>query len=139
MKWFAHSLVLLATLGLASAASAADSARKAAKAKDKPVRGQVISVEAQSIKIKSPGKKGQEPTEQVLAINDKTKIEIDGKEAKLADLKPRQRIMATLDAGVVTKIETLGKAGGKGETPAKPDKPNKPNKPNKKAEKADKA
>ena len=136
MKWFAHSVVLLAALGIASAASAADPAKKAARQKDKPVRGQVVSVEGQNIKIKSPGKKGEEPTEQVLAVNDKTKIEIDGKEAKLADLKPRQRIMATLEAGAVTKIETLGKAGGKGETPTKPDKPNKPNKPNKKANKA---
>ena len=104
MKMWTKFLAVLAIVGMVGVAKAADD-QKAPAAKDKPaktdkaakggkknnaVKGEVVSVDGSVLKIKN-GRKGQE--KEVTVVTDtKTVVMIEGKPAKLADLKAGQKV-----------------------------------------------
>ena len=101
---FVAVLTIASTAGLINAADdkpAADKPQKAAKAdktakaqkagkKVAAVRGEVVSVDGGTLKIKT-GKKA-DAKELTIATDASTAVMIEGKAAKLADLKPGQRV-----------------------------------------------
>jgi hypothetical protein len=133
MKHWSKYLAIIAIVGMISAARAADDKPKPEKGGDKPakadkpakqkaVRGEVVSVDGSTLKVKT-GKKGQEQEVNV-ATDANTVVMIEGKPAKLADLKPGQKVQITPDTGTAAKIavpaakpkkENAGKPAEKGE------------------------
>ena len=106
MKTLTKLMAVLAILGFVNVAMAADDAapkadkpNKAAKAdKAKPgkptgkvIKGQVVSVDGSTLKIKTGGKKAEQK-EVTVTTDASTKVVIEGKQATLADLKPGQKI-----------------------------------------------
>ena len=69
-------------------------------AKAKAVRGKVVKVDGDKLVI-AKGKNGEEVT---IATNADTKITIEGKEAKLADLQAGQVVAVTPAEGTATTI-----------------------------------
>jgi len=76
---------------------------KAEKASKKGLKGSVVKVDGTKLVI-SAGKKS-DPKEVTVETDDKTVITVDGAAAKLADLKPGQKVTISPDAGTATKIE----------------------------------
>jgi hypothetical protein len=78
-------------------------ADKPAKAKKNTIKGAVVKVDGTKLIVNS-GKKGGDK-EVTVETNEKTVIIIEGKEGKLADLKPGQRVTVSPETGVAEKIE----------------------------------
>lgn len=76
---------------------------KAEKASKKGLKGSVVKVDGTKLVI-SAGKKS-DPKEVTVETDDKTVITVDGTAAKLADLKPGQKVTISPDTGTATKIE----------------------------------
>jgi hypothetical protein len=96
-----HLLSLLtlvaATAFVAAPALAADTAHE----------GTVVSAEAGKLTMTKKG----DTKEHSHAITDKTTITLDGKPAKLTDLKKGQHVKVTIDDTMaVTKVEAMAKA-----------------------------
>ena len=110
MKVFMSAIVALLICGLVGVVQA--KAPADGKKKEKPVRGQIISVAADgtSVVIMTAGKTASEMT---ITTDAKTKVTVDGTEAKLADLKKDLYVLVTPGTGVATTITA---------TTAKPDK-----------------
>ena len=113
MQGFAKYIAVLALVGFCGVAIAAD---KPAAAGDKPAKkaadgvgGEVVSVDGTNVKIK--GKDGAEVT---VATDANTAVMIDGKEAKVADLKAGQKVRVSPATGTAAKITV----GGGGKKPA---------------------
>lgn len=118
MKLRTHLLAAALAFGLAVPAFAADKPEKpagdkpaAAAAADKPakgdkkakgVRGKVVKVDGDKL-VLSSGKKGEEK-EVAVTTGASTKVVIDGKEAKLADLKAGQVVMVSPAEGTAETI-----------------------------------
>jgi len=66
--------------------------------------GQVVKVEGDKLIIKTRGEGGAEGKEVTVATDANTKVTIDGKEAKLSDLKPGNRVVITPKEGVAKEI-----------------------------------
>jgi hypothetical protein len=95
---------LLAVLTIVSMVSVVGAADKPAKADKKAtLKGSVVKVDGTNLLIKA-GKKGEEK-DVTVATDDKTVIMVDGKEAKLADLKEGQKVTISPETGTATKIE----------------------------------
>ncbi|HEY7120347.1 MAG TPA: hypothetical protein VH475_27410 [Tepidisphaeraceae bacterium] len=102
MKVWTKLLAVLAILAMVSAVNAAD--KKAAKAEKKAVlRGQVVKVDGTKVVINSGKKNNQK--EVTVETDDKTVVTIEGKQGKLADLQPGQRVVVKPDTGTATSIE----------------------------------
>ena len=76
---------------------------KADKPAKKGLKGSVVKVDGTKLVI-SAGKKS-DPKEVTVETDDKTVITVDGAAAKLADLKPGQKVTISPDSGTATKIE----------------------------------
>jgi len=84
------------------------------------LRGQVASVDGAKIVVKTRGRGGAEGQEVTVTTDDKTAVTIDGKEAKVADLKADLYVTVTPAEGTATKIEASTKAPGRATRPAAP-------------------
>ena len=105
MKLVRNVVVLVVVLGLAGFVSAADATKKKDKPKAAPaVTGVVQSVDGAKVTVKTPAKKGAPADEVVVETNDKTVVTIDGKEAKVADLKKGMQVKITPKTGAAEKI-----------------------------------
>ena len=102
MKVWTKLFAVLAMVALVSAVNAADPKPPKA-AKKASLKGAVVKVDGTKLVVNN-GKKGGDK-EVTVETNDKTVVMIEGKEAKLADLKPGQRVTVTPDTGVAEKIE----------------------------------
>jgi hypothetical protein len=87
---------------MVSAVNAADD-KGAPPAKTTTLKGKVVKVDGKSVVV-STGKKNA-TKEVTVATDDKTVVTIEGKDAKLADLQPGQKVVVTPDTGTATKIE----------------------------------
>ena len=102
------ALLIGGLVGVAQAKKPADGKGKTGK----PVRGQIVSVAADgtNVVVMTSGKKATEIT---VTTDDKTKVTIDGTDAKLADLKKDLWVQITPGTGLATDIKA---------TTAKPEK-----------------
>lgn len=91
----AVGLVLVALL--AGQALAGEGGRRPQNA----IFGTVVKVDGDKLIIKTGGEDGKEVT---VATDANTKVTIDDKDAKLADLKPGNRVMVTPKDGVAKEI-----------------------------------
>ncbi|MDB5304399.1 MAG: hypothetical protein JWM97_1948 [Phycisphaerales bacterium] len=97
MKYVIALVALVGFLGFSSFVNAADPAPKAAK----PKVGHFVKIDGKNLVYKGgPAGKGKEHT---IVIDDKTKVTVDGKEAKIDDLKEGTYIEVT----VVEKVATV--------------------------------
>src|SRR3954469_10031516 len=96
-KLFAVFAVALMTAAVPAAEKPAKAAKKAG------LKGSVVKVDGTKLVISS-GKKA-EAKEVTVETNDKTVITVDGVTAKLADLKPGQKVVITPDTGTAEKID----------------------------------
>jgi hypothetical protein len=108
MKAWTKLLAALAIAVMTSAAVpavAADDkpATPAKAAKKAGLRGSVVKVDGTKLVI-STGKKA-EAKEVTIETSDKTVITVEGQTAKLADLKPGQKVVITPDTGTAEKID----------------------------------
>ena len=78
------------------------------KPKAEGLRGIVVKVEGTNLVIKVRQKEG-EPKEVTVATDEKTEVMLDGKAAKLADLKPEMRVMVTPETGTAEKVRATSK------------------------------
>jgi len=97
MQVFAKFLAVLAIVGFVGFVGAAD--KPAKEGKKAGVRGEVVSVDGASVKIKT--KDG----EVTVATDDKTVVTVDGAASKVADLKAGQRVMVSPATGTAATIE----------------------------------
>lgn len=99
-------LAILIVLGVAGAAMCQD--KEAPKEKPKGLFGKVVKVDGKNVVIKiRPAKQGDEPKEMTVTTDDKTEVTIEGKPAKLEDLKADMRVMVTPETGTAAKIAVL--------------------------------
>lgn len=109
MKAWTKLLAALAVAVMISAAVPAMAADekpatpKADKASKKGLKGSVVKIDGTKLVI-SAGKKA-DPKEVTVETDDKTVITVGGTAAKLADLKPGQKVTISPDSGTATKIE----------------------------------
>ena len=83
---------------------------------DKSITGTVVSVSGTSLTVSVTNKKGKSK-ERHIKTNDKTKITLDGKEAKLSELKKDEQVSVTLAHGTASDISASSapsNAGGAG-------------------------
>jgi hypothetical protein len=92
-------LAMVAVVGLFTyALVAADDAPKPERAKG--LRGVVVKVDGANVTIKKMAKEEADRVEVVVLTDDKTKVTIEDKDAKVADLKADMRVLITPeDAG----------------------------------------
>jgi hypothetical protein len=102
MKLCTKLFAVLAIVAMVSAVNAADD-KGAPPAKTTTLKGKVVKVDGKSVVV-STGKKSA-PKEVTVATDDKTVVTIEGKDAKLSDLQPGQKVVITPDTGTATKIE----------------------------------
>jgi hypothetical protein len=110
MKTWTTMVAMFVMALLVSTAMAAD---KPAKAKPVTVAGSITAVSADSITVQ-PGDAAKPAV--TAAINEKTKIRVDGKEAKADALKVGQKVTVRLDAEGKTALGIMtGEMKGHGE------------------------
>jgi hypothetical protein len=68
------------------------------------LRGTIVKVEGANVIVKTMARGTTEAKEVTVATDDKTAVTVDGKEAKLADLKAGMRVNVTPAEGTATKI-----------------------------------
>jgi hypothetical protein len=104
MKLWTTVLAVLALAVMTATVPAADKPAKAAKGEKKAtLKGSIVKVDGNKLVI-SAGKKS-DAKEVTVETDDKTEITVEGQPAKLADLKPGQRVVVTPETGTATKIE----------------------------------
>jgi hypothetical protein len=110
LKWVLVAVVVMGVVGIAMAQDGAD------KPKDKPkvLRGTVVKVDGTNVTILTRASKDAEAKEVIVATDEKTKITIDGKEAKLEDLKKDIRVQVTPDTGTAVEIKARAPKQPKG-------------------------
>ena len=105
----ARLLAALAAVGLVlSVAFAVETDTKPAV---KTLVGKVVKVEGEKVIVKTGDK---EPKEVTVTTDAKTKVTVDGKEAKVADLKANMSVTVTPAEGIAEKIEAKAPAAGGG-------------------------
>ncbi len=104
MRKLATILVVAAMVGiLAGTVMAAEGDKP--KRKRPPGRvGKIVKVEGTNVTIATRAKKGEKPTEVVVATDENTTVRIDRKEAKLADLKAGMFVFITPEEGTAKAI-----------------------------------
>jgi len=115
---------LLAAVVVASVsfAFAADDAKPAHKPFD-GVRGKITKVDGASITVSTMNRETKETKDVVVATDDKTVVKIDGKEAKVADLKADMFVKITPATGTAATVDAFTKMPShkpKGDAPAAP-------------------
>ena len=103
---FANVLAAVAVLGLACYVLAEDTP---APKKHDHIGGKIVKVEGTDIFIKTWAHGDQEAKEVTVKTDDKTVFTVDGKDAKLADLKADLFVRVTPKEGVATKVEASTK------------------------------
>jgi hypothetical protein len=101
MKLWTTVLAVLALAAMTAAVPAADKAAKAAKKAG--LKGSIVKVDGNKLVI-STGKKS-DAKEVTVETDDKTVITVEGQPAKLADLKPGQRVVVTPETGTAQTID----------------------------------
>jgi hypothetical protein len=109
-------LALVAVLGVASVAMAQDANAPARDPNMRPLMGQVVSVAADGNVVVKPraGRGGADVAEVTVATDTKTVVTVDGKDAKVADLKKDLYVVVTPAKGVATKIVATTEAPARG-------------------------
>jgi hypothetical protein len=110
MKSWTKWMALLAIAAMTSAMRAMAADDKPAKpgktekaAKKAGIKGTIVKVDGMKL-IVSTGKK-TEAKEVTIETTDKTVVTVEGQAAKLADLKPGQKVVISPDTGAAEKIE----------------------------------
>jgi hypothetical protein len=103
MKVWTKRFAVMAIVAMVGIVHAADPKPPKAPKKGTTLKGAVVKVDGTNLVVNS-GKKGGDK-EITVETNEKTVVTIEGKEGKLADLKPGQRVTVTPDTGVAEKIE----------------------------------
>jgi hypothetical protein len=105
MKTWTKVLTVLAIAMMTAAVPAADKPAKGEKGAKKAagLKGTVVKVDGSKLVISS-GKKA-EAKEVTVETNDKTVITVEGQTAKLADLKPGQKVVISPETGTAEKID----------------------------------
>ena len=116
MKLWTTVLAVLALAVMTAAVPAADKSAKAAKAKKAGLKGSVVKVDGSKLVI-SAGKKS-DAKEVTVETDDKTVVTVEGQPAKLADLKPGQKVVVTPETGTAQTID-VPKAKAKARPDAK--------------------
>src|SRR6476660_8917088 len=123
MKAWTKLLAVLAVAVMTSAAVPAMAAddkpatpAKADKASKKALKGSIVKVDGTKLVI-SAGKKS-DPKEVTVETDDKTVVTVEGQPAKLADLKPGQKVVVTPETGTAQTID-VPKAKAKARPDAK--------------------
>jgi hypothetical protein len=93
MKFLMTAVAVIALLGFVGTTHAKDA---------KPKAGHFVKVDGMEVTYKG-GAKGT-GKEHTVKIDDKTKVTIDGKEAKITDIKPDTLIEITIEKDVATVI-----------------------------------
>lgn len=91
-----------------SLAFAADDAKPAHKPFD-GVRGKIAKVDGANVTVTTMNRETKETKDVVVATDDKTAVKIDGKEAKVADLKEGMYAKITPATGTAATIEAFTK------------------------------
>ncbi len=106
MKSVKNLLAVAIVLGVATLAMAQD--KDAPKEKPKGLYGKVVKVDGKNLVVKvRAAKPGDEPKEVTIATDDKTEVTIEGKPAKLEDLKADMRVLVTPETGTAARIAVL--------------------------------
>jgi hypothetical protein len=108
LKWVLVAVVVMGVVGVAVAQDAP------AKEKPKVLRGTVVKVDGKNVVIMTRASKDAEAKEVTVVTDEKTKITIDGKEAKLEDLKKDMRVQVTPDTGTAVEIKARAPKQPKG-------------------------
>lgn len=112
MRLFAAVLVSALMFGLAPSVHAAhknlaaDSAAASGQQKHRAVHGTVVKVDGSTLVISVTNKNGQ-TRDRKIKTDDKTKVTVDGKDAKLADLKAGEKVTITTEKRVATEIAAV--------------------------------
>ena len=114
MKLWTTVLAVLALAAMTAAVPAADKAAKAAKKAG--LKGSVVKVDGTKLVI-SAGKK-TDAKEVTVETDDKTVVTVEGQPAKLADLKPGQKVVIMPETGTAQTID-VPKAKAKAKPEAK--------------------
>jgi hypothetical protein len=121
----AEMLAMLGVLSLATCAMAAEGDKKPAHPAG--LRGKVVKVDGANVVIMTRARDAKEGKEVTVATDDKTAVTIDGKDAKVADLKAGMYVSITPETGTATKIAAMTKLPdrkpGGGHKPGGHDKP----------------
>ncbi len=78
------------------------------------LRGTVVKVDGTNVVVKTMAARGGEAKEVTVATDDKTVVTLDGKEAKLADLKADVYVSVIPVEGTATKITATTEAPARG-------------------------
>lgn len=97
----ANVLAAVAVLGLACYVLAEDTPAP----KHNHLGGKIVKIDGTNIVIKTWAHGDQESKEVTVATDDKTVFTLDGKDAKLADLKADLFVRVTPKEGTATKVE----------------------------------
>lgn len=106
MRKLISMLVLVAFVSAVAGLSMAQDAPKPDAPKDMTIKGIVVKVEDKVVNIASKNRNG-DPVDRKITTDDKTVVTIDGKDAKVADLKAGLTVEVTQPRGrdvVATKI-----------------------------------
>ena len=97
-----RSLAVVLALGIAfsatpllQAAHAGQTHAQKVQAKKRTVKGTVSSVDGETVVVSVTNKKTGATKDRKIKTDDKTKVTLDGKEAKLSDLKAGQQVVIT--------------------------------------------
>lgn len=101
MKLWTTVLAVVAFAVMTAAVPAADKPAKAAKKAG--LKGSIVKVDGNKLVI-STGKKS-EAKEVTVETDDKTVVTVEGQPAKLADLKPGQRVVVSPETGTAQTID----------------------------------
>jgi hypothetical protein len=120
MKIWSKMLSVVAVVMMAGVLNAADApkadAPKPEKAKKASIKGDVVKVDGANVVI-STGKK--DAKKEVTVVTDaNTVVTIEGKPAKVADLKAGQKISISPETGTAAKIEVAAPKAKKAEKAA---------------------
>jgi hypothetical protein len=107
-----YRAVLLFLVALALALFVGSGVAEEKANKGETHEGTVVSVTADKLIMKTTPKAGEEAVEHTHKLADRAKVTCDGKECKLEDLKPGQKIRVTTKKGdkeTAIKVEALDK------------------------------
>ena len=99
----ANVLAMACILGLVGYVMAADEPTTKPKG-PRGVTGKIVKIDGDKITVKTHARKGAEGKEVVVTTDDNTVFTLDGKDAKLADLKADMYVYATPAKGTATKV-----------------------------------
>lgn len=105
----ALAIAIVFTLCPSAHAKGKNSATDTGTAGDKSINATVVSVSGTSLTVSVTNKKGKS-RERHVKTNEKTKITLDGKEAKLSELKKDEQVSITLAHGLASEISAASLA-----------------------------